>query len=306
MTEQPTARDRLLNLVSFNDAANHGLTPEQAVQDAISEALLNQPALRTCLVPGCLRQYDAVTTMTGNTPPRPEWDGTGWATLGTGTIFPAGGHICPDHKNAVTAHLPARMQLPNDRWSTKCACGWTAPPQHYHPIVRTMWEQHLLEQTGNLPPSPPLTDPEHRIPLAEHTDATLTELYDRLWDAEADYADTRETARDCMVIYTKAVPALMGAATSLKALRERIAVDSRDWAADALDAWLWALLVGWNCENRDDGHVHNDIDCAGDQGLWDIGRAHNLDTDQIIRAGNLRWWIANAITVADEIEEANK
>jgi hypothetical protein len=76
------ARELLLDLIGAADAANQGTTPEQAVDDAIHEALLNQPALRTCLVPGCLRQYDAITTMTGETPPRPEWSGKGWATLG--------------------------------------------------------------------------------------------------------------------------------------------------------------------------------------------------------------------------------
>ncbi len=266
---------------------------------------MTEPALRNCLFPTCLRQFDVISRMAGDPPPRPEWDGTGWAAIGSGTILAGGGHICPDHTAVVTAHLPARLQLPNDRWSTRCACGWTAPPQRYHPVLRALWEQHLLEETGALPAPAPLTDPEHRIPLAEHTDATLAELYDRLWDAEADYAETREMARDCMVAYTKAVPALLGVATSLNALRERIAVDSRDWAADSLDAWLWAILVGWNCENKEAGHVHNDIDCAGDQGLWRMAQEHGISIEDAIRAGNLRWWVANAVAVAQEVEEAN-
>lgn len=306
MSGKNEARELLLDLIGAADAANQGTTPEQAVDDAIHEALLNQPALRTCLVPGCLRQYDAITTMTGETPPRPEWSGKGWATLGSGSIFPAGGHICPDHKPLVTDHFPRRLKLPSDRWSVDCACGWTPAPQTWHGVLRALWEQHLLTVDGKLPPAPPLTDPEHRIPLAEHTEATLAELYDRLWDAEADQQETRDVARACMVTYTVAVPALLGVKTSLEALRTRITLDSRDWTADKVDALLYAVLVGANCEDDTPGHVHNDIDCASDQGLWDLAKQHDIPTDQTIQANHHRWWIANAIKVAKQIEDANK
>lgn len=306
MTQPQTERERVLHLISPENAQNHGTTPEEAVDAAIREALFNQPALRHCLVPGCLRQYDSIACMTGKAPARPEWSSIGWATLGSGTIFPAGGHICPDHKQLVTDHVPRRLELPNERWGVECACGWTTTPQTWHGVLRALWEQHLLTENGKLPPLPPLTDPEHRIPLAQHTEATLTELYDRLWDAEADYPDLKEFARTCFNLYTTAVPALLGVKTCLEGLRQRITVDSRDWAADKLDALLYAIIVGWNCENTDEDHVHNDIDCAGDQGLWDIARQHDIPTDQTIQAGQHRWWIANAIKVAKQIEEKNQ
>ncbi|MFJ8727688.1 hypothetical protein [Streptomyces sp. NPDC093269] len=303
MSGKTQARNRLLMLVDRDATTEQGTTPEDIIADAINEAILNQPSLRTCLVPGCMRQYDAVATMTGDTPIRPEWSGKGWATLGSGSIFPAGDHICPDHKQLVTDHFPRRLKLPNDRWSVDCACGWTAVPQTWHGVLRALWEQHILTVTGKLPEAPPQTDPEHRVPLADHTEDTLTELYDRLWDAEADREETRTVARSCMVGYTLAVPALLGVQTSLEALRSRITTDSRDWAADKLDAWLWAVLVGWDCENTDPDHVHNDIDCAGTQGLWDIAKTHDIPMDQTIRAHHLRWWVANAITVAQQIKD---
>jgi hypothetical protein len=305
MTGKNEARELLLDLIGAADAAHRGTTPEQAVDDAIHEALLNQPALRTCLVPGCMRQFDAMSCMAGDPPPRPEWSGTGWATLSSGSIFPAGGHICPDHKTLITDHMPRRMQLPHGRWGVDCACGWAPPPRRWHGVLRSLWEEHILTVTEKLPPEPPLTDPEHRIPLTEHTDGTLAELYDRLWDSEADYQELRDFARTCMVGYSTAVPALLGARTALEHLRARITVDSRDWAADTFDALLYAVLVGWNCENTDPDHTHNDIDCSGDQALWDIARQHGIPTDQTIQASHHRWWIANAITVATQIEEAN-
>lgn len=285
-----------------------------AVADAelhrmVNEALLNQPSLRTCLVPGCLRQYDAMSCMAGDPPPRPEWSGTGWATLGSGTIFPAGGHICPDHKQLVTDHLPRRVKLPSDRWTVDCACGWMPAPQTWHGLLRALWEQHLLTEMGKLPAAPPIPDPdtpESRIPLAQHTEDTLTELYDRLWDAEADHEDLRDFARSCILAYTTAVPALLGAKTALEALRTRITLDSRDWSTDKVDALLWAVLVGWDCENTDDGHVHNDVDCEGDQGLNHITAKHDIPWEDRTRAHNYRWWVANAIKVAKQIEDGAK
>lgn len=286
------------------------LTEEQ-LADLLADAraFRNQPSLRTCLVPGCLRQYDAISCINGDPPPRPEWSGTGWATLGSGTIFPAGGHICPDHKQLVTDHLPRRVKLPNDRWTVDCACGWMPAPQTWHGLLRALWEQHLLTAMGTLPAAPPIPDPDipgTRIPLAEHTVETLTELYDRLWDAESEWEDLRDFARTCILAYTTAVPALLGARTALEALRTRITLDSRDWAADKLDALLWAVLVGWNCENTDPDHAHDDIDCAGDQGLWTIAKQHDIPYGQVIQAGQHRWWIANAITTAKQIEEQPK
>ena len=293
----------------FTDVHQSALASALIAYRKQTEALLNQPSLRTCLVPVCMRQFDAMSTMAGTTPHRPEWSGKGWATLGAGSIFPAGGHICPDHQQTVTDHFPRRLKLPSGRWSVDCACGWAPVPQLWHGVLRSMWEQHLLTVLGQLPGEPPVPDPDipgTRIPLTEHTDATLSELYDRLWDAEADMQETRDVVRSCMVAYTHAVPALLGAKTALQALRSRITLDSRDWAADKVDALLYAILVGWDCENRKEGHVHNDIDCAGDQGLWNIARQHGISTDETIQAGQYRWWIANAIQAAQQIEEADQ
>ncbi|MFJ5740046.1 hypothetical protein [Streptomyces microflavus] len=265
------------------------------------DSLTNAPVLRTCLVPGCLHQFDVMATMAGS-PARPEWSGEGWCTLGSGSIFPAGGHICPDHKDLVTDHWPRRLEVPSGRWSVACPCGWSPVPQRWHRLVAALWEQHLLTETGALPAAPPVTDPEHRLPLVEHTEESLAELYDRLWDAEADVPELRSLARACSVGYSLTVPALLGAKTVLENLRTRITVDSRDWAAGKLDAFLWAILVGWNCENADPDHVHNDIDCAGDQTLWTIADQHNIPTDQTMQVSQHRWWIANAIKVAQQIE----
>ncbi|MET9436921.1 hypothetical protein [Streptomyces sp. NPDC006551] len=286
------------------DAEQADLRQQLQEAEAALAAHLNAPQLRRCLVPGCLREFDFMARMAGEPPARSSWSGDGWRQLGNGSIHPRGGrYFCPDHTDLVTAHAPRRVETVSGRWTVDCACGWMATPQRWHGLVAALWEEHLLTVKGDLPPAPPLTDPEHRIPLADHTEQSLAELYDRLWDAEADGTEAREIARASLLAYSQAVPALLGAKTSLEALRQRITLDSRDWTQDKTDAWLWAILVGANCENTDPDHTHDDIDCAGDQGLWNLGRQHDIPTDQVIRAGHLRWWIANAIRTAQQIEE---
>jgi hypothetical protein len=278
VTRKTDARDLLLDLIGPADAANRGTTPEDAVADAINEAILNQPALRHCLVPGCLHEFDMASHMNGDPPPRPSWSGKGWSQLGNGTIFPAGGHICPDHKQLVTDHLPRRLQLPNDRWGVDCACGWTPAPQRWHGVLRALWEEHLLTETGKLPPAPPQTDPEHRIPLAEHTEATLTELYDRLWDAEHDRTETREAAQAMFKAWDWHRTVHSGVARALNAVRNymRVAVgDTRDWTADRHDAYLWSVLIGWD-----------------DDTLQEVAVKHRWDEHRIAYVREMRGYLA--------------
>jgi hypothetical protein len=60
MSRKTAARERLLDFISLAEAANDGTTPDQLVDDAISEALFNQPSLRNCLLPGCMRQQKSI------------------------------------------------------------------------------------------------------------------------------------------------------------------------------------------------------------------------------------------------------
>jgi len=246
VTESQTPRELLMDLLSLAECMNRGTTPENVVQDVINEALLNRPVLRNCLVPGCLREYDAVTTMTGKEPPRPEWSGKGWHTLGSGTIFPAGGHICPDHTAVVTAHLPRRVKLPNDRWTVDCACGWMPTPQTWHGVLRALWEQHLLQALGTLPTPPTPEDGLQRIPLAEHTEDTLRELYETLEDTEYDRRETRDAGQAMYKSWDWHRNVLGGVSRAVVAVCNQMRVNSRDWAADRGDAYLWAVLIGWD------------------------------------------------------------
>ncbi|MFD7980242.1 hypothetical protein [Streptomyces sp. NPDC059071] len=113
---------------------------------------------------------------------------------------------------------------------------------------------------GNLPPAPPLIDPEHRTPLAEHTAESLAELYDRLRDAEGELHDTRVALQEFYRCWKEQHQLLADQATlgarvhnALLSVRRRMATSSRDWGAHHGDAWLYALLIGWDCEQE---HEH--------------------------------------------------
>jgi hypothetical protein len=127
-------------------AANAGVTPEDAVADAINEAWLLQPVLRTCLVPSCLRQYDA--QFGAGHPARPEWASTGWHMVTRG---PVPGDVCPDHVNTVTAHLPRSTEQDGPRWGIACACSWKSTAHTWRGVSRSLWEEHLLQVLGQLP-----------------------------------------------------------------------------------------------------------------------------------------------------------
>ncbi|MFK0222217.1 hypothetical protein ACIQWN_29005 [Streptomyces vinaceus] len=127
---------------------------ELSVLTAELDALRNAPVLRNCLMPGCLRQYDSLASLSGKTPSRPEWSSAGWKMLGSGTVFPAGGNICPDHADLIGAHLPRRHSpTPDGWWQARCTCDtWVSPLHRWHGVLRALWEEHLLETAGLLPP----------------------------------------------------------------------------------------------------------------------------------------------------------
>jgi hypothetical protein len=107
------------------------------------DAIANQPQLRHCLYPGCLREFDAMATMAGRTPARESWSGKGWLQM---HAVP-GGYVCPDHAHLVAedAHRPqwTRPGGADGPAVLVCACDWTAPPAHWPGYGRAAWQNHL-------------------------------------------------------------------------------------------------------------------------------------------------------------------
>lgn len=98
------------------------------------DALLNQPALRLCVYPHCLRQFD----LSGR-PTRPEWSSEGWLQ-----VRAVDGYVCADHAAAVRVHTP--------RWLATgkylaCACGWESPAVRWRGYGAEAWKDHVLTET---------------------------------------------------------------------------------------------------------------------------------------------------------------
>lgn len=273
MTEQPTLTT---------------LTEEQLAElIADSTAFRNQPALRTCLFPPCMRQYDVISCMKGEDPPRPEWSGDGWRVLGSAALS-GGGHICPEHVDIVTGHMARAVEAPTGRWMAACACGWMSRPQVYGGLLRPLWEEHLLIATGDLTAPVTLAETPGLLPLAEHTEDSLRELYEAIEDTEHDRAETRDAAQAMFKAWDWHRQALGGVSTAIASVCNTMVTDPRDWAADRRDAWLWGVLIGWGCKKQ---HDHDD-QCGGDSALKEAAAKHGWNEYRIARVRELRAYLA--------------
>lgn len=236
MTDQPTIAE---------------LTEDQ-LADLYSELNLLRVsnALRTCIYPTCMRQFDVIACMKGDPPTRPEWDGKGWRTIGSAALG-GGGHICPDHAAIITAHMARPVEAPNGRWMVACACDWMSRPQTYGGLLKPLWEEHLLLAAGTLTAPVTLAETPGRLPLAEHTEDSLRELYEALEDTEHDRAETYEAAQAMYKAWDWHRHALAGVTRAVNAVCNMMRtsadfLDHRDWTADRIDAYLWAVLIGFD------------------------------------------------------------
>lgn len=262
MTEQPTLAT---------------LTEQVALLTAEVTAFRNQPSLRHCLYPGCLREFDMAARMEGREPARPSWSGDGWHQATRGVSH---GSICPEHVDIVTAHMARPVDLSNGRWMVACACDWMSRPQTYGGLLRPLWEEHILTVTGALPAPPAASEPFERLPLAEHTEATLTELYDAADDTEYERAETRDAAQAMYKAWDwhrKTLGGVARAVTSVCNMMRTSAdfLDRRDWTADRIDAYLWAVLIGWD-----------------DEALEEIAAKHRWDEHRIKYVREMRGYLA--------------
>lgn len=233
MTEQPT----LATLAAQVDQLTAEVT-----------AFRNQPSLRHCIYPGCLREFDMAARMEGREPARPSWSGDGWHQTTRGVVS---GSICPDHIDIITAHMARPVDLPNGRWMVACACDWMSRPQTYGGLLKPLWEEHLLLAAGELTVPVTLAETPGRLPLAEHTETSLRELYEALEDTEADRAETYEAAQAMYKAWDWHRHALAGVTRAVNAVCNMMRtsadfLDHRDWTADRIDAYLWAVLIGWD------------------------------------------------------------
>lgn len=107
------------------------------------EAHRNAPVLRDCLMPGCLRQFDAKAWLSGGPLARPSWSGKGWRQVRP-TV--ATGYVCPTHAPLVDQHRPRwDTDQPEGHSQLRCACGWVSARHRWPGACVAAWQDHLIE-----------------------------------------------------------------------------------------------------------------------------------------------------------------
>jgi len=86
-------------------------------------------------------------------------------------------------------------------------------------------------------------------------------------------------------------------AAALDGLGRLIATSSRDWGIYRVDAWLWAVLVGWDCEKK---HEHDDL-CDNGGAMQEMAERHGWNADAVAKARRYRMSIRAATALSDGV-----
>jgi len=88
---------------------------------------------------------------------------------------------------------------------------------------------------------------------------------------------------------------LDGLRAALESLGSCVATHPNDWGQYSLDAWLYGIVVGWDCEDgRDDpDHEHDDI-CANGA-MRELAARHCWSSDEVSRLRQYRDAFAAAL-----------
>lgn len=153
----------------------------------------------------------------------------------------------------------------------------TTTPGADMPKTRSKWPaaQHLQQAADQLREPDPNADPElegYSTPVADWLDKAALDM---AWLApfrehEGGYRPWRAATRmahsllglpdpdDCPTCHTRIRPGVdtpppssADLAPIFKGFERLLTTSSRDWAEYAPDAWLWAVLVGWDCEETE-------------------------------------------------------
>ncbi|MEZ3180739.1 hypothetical protein KYY02_19225 [Streptomyces pimonensis] len=81
-------------------------------------------------------------------------------------------------------------------------------------------------------------------------------------------------------------------AAALEGMERLITTSSRDWGTYRVDAWLYAVLVGWDCEDT----THDDTCVHG--ALEEMASRHGWDADAVAKARRYRAAVRAAVSAA--------
>jgi hypothetical protein len=123
----------------------------------------------------------------------------------------------------------------------------------------------------------------HTIP-AHQTFGWCSHCPDRTPAEEVAAWQTRELRRMADETPAAQSPAvdLPTLAAALDGLDTLIATSSRDWGTYRVDAWLWAVLCGWDCEETE-----HDATCTHGA-MEEMAERHGWDADTVAKARRYR------------------
>jgi uncharacterized protein YdcH (DUF465 family) len=83
-------------------------------------------------------------------------------------------------------------------------------------------------------------------------------------------------------------------AAMFEGLERLIATSSRDWGTYRVDAWLWAVLVGWDCKKA---HEHDGL-CDDGGAMADMAERHGWDEETVAKARRYRAAVHTIVAAA--------
>lgn len=95
--------------------------------------------------------------------------------------------------------------------------------------------------------------------------------------------ELRRVAAEEQPTQTPAV-AVRTLAAALDGIHTLIATSSRDWGTYRVDAWLWAVLCGWDCE---EAHEHDEL-CDDGAAMREMAERHGWDEAAVAKARRYR------------------
>ncbi|MBZ6085884.1 hypothetical protein KVH15_33415 [Streptomyces olivaceus] len=119
----------------------------------------------------------------------------------------------------------------------------------------------------NPPPAKQVADAQ-RLVLSEALDLGTGAQWDVI---SMRVKELRRRADETAATETQAAVDLPTLAAALDGLDTLIATSSRDWGVYRVDAWIWAVICGWDCEQteHDDTCVHGALEEMAQQHGWD-------------------------------------
>ena len=218
----------------------------------------------------------------------PTYDESAAATLAFAQLLAVPAAVPPVDRAALRDRIAASMRehyLSTNRdeadadGNLPCRCGdWREPGAEVDD--ENDWDAHLADAVLAVLPEPA----DRAAVLLEAAEAVIKwsgqQIGVHVPTVDAIAAELRRLAGETPA--TGSAIDLPAVADALDGLHTLIATSSRDWQTYRVDAWLWAVLCGWDCEQAE----HDETCTHG--ALEETAAMHGWDADTVAKARRYR------------------